>query len=151
MKEYWEWRYSSTHSLTSVLDGGEWSASRAGCFTSRERAPLTPLDRRLDGPQSRSGRGGEIPSPRRESNPRTLLYRLYWRYLDCYLWSVNVGEIKTTKQNKKQKTKHRWWINLLCIILIVGCWPVSADSSSLVSTRFPWQKNQDYWNMNCSV
>jgi len=22
-----EWRYSSTHSLTSVLDGGEWSAS----------------------------------------------------------------------------------------------------------------------------
>jgi hypothetical protein len=23
-----EWRYSSTHSLTSALDGGEWSASR---------------------------------------------------------------------------------------------------------------------------
>jgi hypothetical protein len=27
-----EWRYSSTHSLTSALDAGEWSASRPGCF-----------------------------------------------------------------------------------------------------------------------
>jgi len=30
--------YSSTHSLTSALDGGEWSASRPGRFTPRERA-----------------------------------------------------------------------------------------------------------------
>jgi hypothetical protein len=51
-----EWRYRSTHSLTSALDGGEWSASRPGRFTPRERAPL---DRRLGGPQSRSGCGGE--------------------------------------------------------------------------------------------
>jgi hypothetical protein len=36
-----EWRYSSTHSLTSALDGGEWSASRPHCFTSRERDPGT--------------------------------------------------------------------------------------------------------------
>jgi hypothetical protein len=36
-----EWRYSSTYSLTSPLDGGEWSASRPGLFTSRERAPGT--------------------------------------------------------------------------------------------------------------
>jgi hypothetical protein len=34
-----EWMYSSTHSLTSTLDEGEWSASRTGRFTSRERAP----------------------------------------------------------------------------------------------------------------
>jgi hypothetical protein len=33
-----KWRYSSTHSSTSVLDGGEWSASRSGRFTPRERA-----------------------------------------------------------------------------------------------------------------
>jgi hypothetical protein len=33
-----EWRYSATHSLTSALDGGEWSASRPGRFTPRERA-----------------------------------------------------------------------------------------------------------------
>jgi hypothetical protein len=32
-----EWRYSSTHSLSSALDEGEWSASRPGRFTPRER------------------------------------------------------------------------------------------------------------------
>jgi hypothetical protein len=36
-----EWRYSSTHSLTFTLDGGEWLASRPGRFTPRERAPGT--------------------------------------------------------------------------------------------------------------
>jgi hypothetical protein len=36
-----EWRYSSTHCLTSALDGGEWSVSRTGRFTSSERAPGT--------------------------------------------------------------------------------------------------------------
>jgi hypothetical protein len=36
------WRYSSTHSLASALRGGEWSASRPGRFTPRERAPGTP-------------------------------------------------------------------------------------------------------------
>jgi hypothetical protein len=34
------WRYSSTNSLTSALSGGEWSASRHGRFTPRERAPV---------------------------------------------------------------------------------------------------------------
>jgi hypothetical protein len=34
-----EWMYSSTHPLTLALDGGEWSASRTGRFTSRERVP----------------------------------------------------------------------------------------------------------------
>jgi hypothetical protein len=33
--------YSSTHSVTSAIDGGEWSASRPGRFTHRERAPGT--------------------------------------------------------------------------------------------------------------
>jgi hypothetical protein len=65
--------YSSTHSLRSALDGGEWSASRPGCFTSRERAPGTHwiggwVGSRavLDTVVKR-----KIPSPRRESNSRT--------------------------------------------------------------------------------
>jgi hypothetical protein len=41
MKALEEWRYNSTHSLTSALGGGEWSASRPGRFTPRERAPGT--------------------------------------------------------------------------------------------------------------
>jgi hypothetical protein len=47
--------YSCTHSLTSAIDGGEWSALRPGRFTPRKES-LVP---KLDGPQSRSGRGGE--------------------------------------------------------------------------------------------
>jgi hypothetical protein len=63
-----EWRYSSNHSLTSALDGGEWSASRFGRFTPMERALGTHwiggwVDSRavLEAMVKR-----EIPSPRRE-------------------------------------------------------------------------------------
>jgi hypothetical protein len=37
-----EWKYNSTHSLTSALGGGEWSASRPGRFTPRKE-PLVPI------------------------------------------------------------------------------------------------------------
>jgi hypothetical protein len=46
------------HSLTSALDGYEWSASRPGHFTPREE-PRVPWHRRLGEPQSRPGCGGE--------------------------------------------------------------------------------------------
>jgi hypothetical protein len=49
------------------------------------RSPWYPLDRRLSGPQSLSGRGGEekFPRPRLESNPRTLILQLVsQRYTD---------------------------------------------------------------------
>jgi hypothetical protein len=46
--------------LTSTLDGDEWSASRPGRFTPpQEKSHWYPLDRRVGGPQNRSGRGGE--------------------------------------------------------------------------------------------
>jgi hypothetical protein len=45
--------------LTSVLYGDEWQASRPGRFTPQGKSPYYPLDRRLCGHQSRSGRGGE--------------------------------------------------------------------------------------------
>jgi hypothetical protein len=47
-----EWRHSSTHSLTSALDGGEWSASGLGRFTPRERAPGTHWIRGWVGPRA---------------------------------------------------------------------------------------------------
>jgi hypothetical protein len=46
--------------LTSALDGGEWSAPRPCRFTPGERVPGFPLDRRLGGPQNRSGQCGEV-------------------------------------------------------------------------------------------
>jgi hypothetical protein len=60
------------HSLTSALDGGEWSALHLGRFTPRERAPVTHWIGGWVGP--RSGLDAvvkrKITSPRRESNPR---------------------------------------------------------------------------------
>jgi hypothetical protein len=73
-----EWMYSSIHSLTSALDGGEWSASRPGRFTPREGAPGTRwigdwVGTRavLDAVLKR-----KIPNPRRKSNPRTPIVQL---------------------------------------------------------------------------
>jgi len=54
-----KWRYSSRHSLTSALDGGEWTASRTGRFTPQRKSPWCPLYRRLGESQSRPERGGE--------------------------------------------------------------------------------------------
>jgi hypothetical protein len=65
--------YSSTHSLTSALDGGEWLASLPGRFTPRERAPGTHWIGGWVGPRAVLDAvvKRKIPSPRRESNPRT--------------------------------------------------------------------------------
>jgi hypothetical protein len=76
MKAYLvEWRYRFTHSLTSALDGGEWSASRPGRFIVREGTPGTRwiggwVGSRavLDAMVKR-----KIHSPCRELNLRTLI------------------------------------------------------------------------------
>jgi hypothetical protein len=62
--------------LTSAPDGGEWSASRSNRFTAGESPPPPyQLDRRLGGPQSRSGRLGEQktldPTGTRTPTPRS--------------------------------------------------------------------------------
>jgi len=54
-----EWRYGFTHSLTSVLGGDEWSASRLGSLIPHGKSSQYPLKRRLGGPQGQPGRGGE--------------------------------------------------------------------------------------------
>jgi hypothetical protein len=68
-----EWRYRSTHSLTSALDGSEWSASRPGRFIPRERAPGTHWIGGWAGPRAILDAmvKRKIPSPQRESNSRT--------------------------------------------------------------------------------
>jgi hypothetical protein len=67
----WKWKYSSTHSLTSELDGGEWSASHPG----RPRAGLEAVVKR------------KIPSPHRESHPTIpIVQPVAQRYTD---WTIN--------------------------------------------------------------
>jgi hypothetical protein len=48
-----EWRYSSTVSLTSALDGSGWSMPRPSCFTTRKETQY-PFYRKLGGPQGQS-------------------------------------------------------------------------------------------------
>jgi hypothetical protein len=78
------------HSLTSALDRGEWSASRPGCFTPRERPPVTHWIGGWVGPRAVLDAAvvkRKIPSPRRESNHKNpdrparsqALYRLSYR------------------------------------------------------------------------
>jgi hypothetical protein len=85
MKAYWGSGSIDPPIFTSALDGGEWSASRSGRFTPRERAPDThwlgdwvgPIVV-LDAVVKR-----KIPSPRRESNLRTpIVQPVAQRYTD---------------------------------------------------------------------
>jgi hypothetical protein len=59
------------HIVTSALEGGEWSASRPGRFTLRERSPVTHWVGGWVSP--RAGLAAvvkkKIPSPCRDSNP----------------------------------------------------------------------------------
>jgi hypothetical protein len=66
--------YSSTHALTSALDGGEWSASGPSRFTPGERVHSTHWIGGWVGPRAVLDavvKRKKIPSPRRKSNPRT--------------------------------------------------------------------------------
>jgi hypothetical protein len=58
-----ERKYSSYSFLTSALGGSERSASRPGRALPRGKDPRYPLDRRLGGPQSRSGHRGYRKNP----------------------------------------------------------------------------------------
>jgi hypothetical protein len=82
-----ELRYSSTHSLNLPLGGGEWSASRPGRFTPRERAPTTHGIGGWMGPRAVLDAvvKRKIPSPRRESNPRTPIVQPVTQILKKYL------------------------------------------------------------------
>jgi hypothetical protein len=68
-----EWWYSSTHSLISALDGGEWSASRPSRFTPKERDPGAHWIGGWVGPRVVLDAmvKREILSSRQASNPRT--------------------------------------------------------------------------------
>jgi len=58
MKAYWG-VVVLFHAFLTLTLGGEWSASRPGRFIPKGKSLWYALDRRLGGPQSRSGRGGE--------------------------------------------------------------------------------------------
>jgi hypothetical protein len=73
MKAFWGEEVQLHAFLTSALDGVEWSASRPGRFTPKERTPATHWIGGWVGP--RAGLDAvvkrKIPSPCRDSNPRS--------------------------------------------------------------------------------
>jgi hypothetical protein len=73
MKTYWGVEVKLHAFLNSALDGGEWSASRLGHFTPGERTPGTRWIGVWLGPRAvlDTVAKRKIPSPRRESDPRT--------------------------------------------------------------------------------
>jgi hypothetical protein len=82
-----KWRYSSTHSLTSALDGGDWSASRPGRFNSGETAPCTHCIGGWVGPRAvLDAMVKKIPNPRRESNPRTPIVQFVYTFFLRARW-----------------------------------------------------------------
>jgi hypothetical protein len=103
-----EWRYSSTHSLTSALDGGEWSASRPGRFTSREKDPGTQWIGGWVGPRAVLDAvvKRKIPSPRLESNPRTpIIQPIAQHYTD---WAIVALSFLLGKGFTGQQSRPEW-------------------------------------------
>jgi hypothetical protein len=106
--------YSSTHSLTSALDAGEWSASRLGRFTPRERAPGTHWIGDWVGPRAvlNAVVKRNIPSPHRKSNPRTpIIQPVAQRCTNWAITAVDVtgGEWKLLKEELNLSTFKCWW------------------------------------------
>jgi hypothetical protein len=84
-----EWRYSSMHSLTSALDGGEWSASRPGRFPPRDRAPGTHWIGGWVGPRAGLDAVSKrnVPTLCRESNPdHPIVQSIVSCYTDWAMW-----------------------------------------------------------------
>jgi hypothetical protein len=85
MKTYWESGGIAPRILDLELDVGEWSATRLGRFTPRERTPGTHRIGGWVGPRAvpDSVVKRKIPSPLRESNPSTPTVQLVaQRYTD---------------------------------------------------------------------
>jgi hypothetical protein len=106
-----KWRYSSTHSWTLALDGGEWSASRPGRFTPRERAPGTHCIGGWVGPRDVLDTvvRRKIPSPRPQSNPRTsIVQSVAQRYTDWAL-TAQWGKIEVVAMLNHCAMRRRRW------------------------------------------
>jgi hypothetical protein len=89
--------------LISALVGGERSDSRPGQVYPWGKSPLYPSDRRLGGPQSRSGRRGEekildptgtrIPIPRSSSAVAS-------RYTDSRFYLISIASLNMIRYIK---------------------------------------------------
>jgi len=79
--------------LTLVLDGGDWSASRLRPLYPQGKSPWYPLDRRLGGTRSRSGRGGEETNSQPLPGPESPIIEPVAQHLTTELsWYITPGQ-----------------------------------------------------------
>jgi hypothetical protein len=159
MKAYWEWRHSSTNSLTSTLDGGEWSVSRSGRFTPRERTPSIHLIGGWVGPRAvlDAVMKRKIPSSRRESNPGTPIIQ---PVAHCYTdWAITALRLWKCFYLLKQKTWNvmtskpwalihllNWYVTLFLFISDIFCtfWVLQFCQFSLMDS-WPTASYMTFW------
>jgi hypothetical protein len=110
-----EWRFNSTYSLTSALDGVKWSASRPGRFT-HWGALRTPCIGRWVGVEDAVGKGRILPLPGTEPGflgrpgRNLLLYRLKCLGSCCsnQLVSVEIGYYGNDKPGNTECSRNVW-------------------------------------------
>jgi hypothetical protein len=97
VKMYWGVEGHLHTFLASALDGGEWSASRPGRLTPRERAPGTHWIGDWVSPRAVLDMvmKRKIPSPRRESNPRTPIVLFVAQR--CTIKCININQVRRLK------------------------------------------------------
>jgi hypothetical protein len=137
MKTYWGVEVQLHAFLTSALDEGEWSVSRPGRFTPRGRAPNTPWIGDCVGPRAVLGTvvKRNIPSPRRESKPRTpIVQPVAQRYTD---WAITalIRQSATTKYNDTFILTPLVWVCVCvraCVVTNLTC---HINISSLLNLK----------------
>ena len=123
-----EYRYSSTLSLTSALDGGKWLTPRSGRFTPGQQ-PRYSMHRRLGGPQDPSGQAWKISTsagydprtvqPAISETPTELSRPTIFRALSILFIQVQMNELN----------KHT-----LCCVMVTHC-PTCFDLNKSSSGR----------------
>jgi hypothetical protein len=137
-----EWRHSSTHSLTSALDGSEWSASCSGRFTPRERAPGTPYIGGWVGPRIVLDTvvRRKIPSLRRESKPRTpIVQPLAQRYTD---WAITASNFLT---DWARALLHG--VSQVFVCVVDGCGTIQVPHPLAIHVTAPVNNKPRNWEM----
>jgi hypothetical protein len=94
--------------LTSALEGGEWSASRPGRFTPRERSPVTHWIGGWVGPKAIMDEvvKRNIPSPRRESNPRTQIVQTIIIIIIIIITTTTITLDKNWVKRRRRRRKN---------------------------------------------
>jgi hypothetical protein len=138
MKTYWGSGDIAPLILTLALDGGEWLASRPGCFNSRERAPGTHWIGGWMGPRAVLAAvvKRKIPSPRRESDPSTpIVQPVVQRYTD---WAITAhahyGVLEINSPWVRSKLLLKVYTYCVCVWEGGYFWLIRGSSVSRVTT-----------------